>query len=128
MIQYNSRYGFIITEKELVVLRVSMDPKDQTSVQLVEVRSVPWRHNLANGMCMTVNLALWWLHMLALRDHSIQRSYTALVQTLKLNRKKRELDAVHGCGHVDIKSAGRKRKRPKDDEKRKPLYKGHERI
>ena len=69
------RYGYIITEEELVALRVSADPGASRSVRMLEFKSIPWKNSSVDGICMTVNLALWWLHMLALGDTKMQDVY-----------------------------------------------------
>lgn len=73
--KHQCRYGYIITEEELVALRVSAAPGARRSVRMVEFQSVPWKNNSADGISMTVNLALWWLHMLALGDTKIEDVY-----------------------------------------------------
>jgi hypothetical protein len=106
-IMAESRYGYIITNCELVVLRMSytgttslrrvknesmMTPIDE-SVHKDEYK-VEWKaisfdthDETGQAMEMTVNLALWWLHMLAMNDRSIQSSYCSLA-TEKLNLTK----------------------------------------
>jgi hypothetical protein len=121
----NSRYGYIVTQEELVVIRVTMstDPVQPLSTSrpcrstaqyqpsashardhsiasalsdlsldapgssytdgsnptrnydALEIKSIPWT-NRDGGM--TVNLALWWIHMMAKEDNSIQTSYPPL--------------------------------------------------
>lgn len=94
------RYGYIITEKELVVLRVrpyTDDDEDNQSANtrilpgqklsatariskkgLVEFKAIPWTNNSQVSNTLTVNLALWWLHMLASRSTEIQDRYPHL--------------------------------------------------
>ncbi|RYC63553.1 hypothetical protein CHU98_g2632 [Xylaria longipes] len=91
-----TRYGFIISEEELVAFRLSKfsrdvaargTTKDESSYArflrkipghdrdnrrknrigvLLEFRSVPWASSGVDSF--TVNLALWWLSVLAIRD------------------------------------------------------------
>ncbi|KAI4157199.1 MAG: hypothetical protein LQ342_008466 [Letrouitia transgressa] len=94
----NARYGYLITDKELVVVRISQHsvviPDNpvggRTSTTTgrakrqgtLEYRSVPWscgqRSSQSGGNEMTVNLALWWLHMLAAAGHEIEDCYPPL--------------------------------------------------
>ncbi|KAI9763374.1 MAG: hypothetical protein M1840_000566 [Geoglossum simile] len=121
----NSRYGYILTQEELVVVRVTMstDPikplstsrprrataqyqpsasharnysitsalsdmsldapgssytdggNPTSNYDVLEIRSIPWTNQHRK---MTVNLGLWWIHMMAKEDNSIQISYPPL--------------------------------------------------
>lgn len=57
-------YGYIITDKELVVFYVSANE------QSVDWKAIPWSQPNSPGQRgeMSVNEALWWLHMLALLE------------------------------------------------------------
>ncbi len=120
-----ARYGYIITEKELVVVRVRpSSPEDmrtpvdsQDSVLsfpspkktkkatsstplncsaknpiealrregTLEFKAIPWTSDAAKANTsdnsLTVNLALWWLHMMALESHGIDYWYPPLAET-----------------------------------------------
>ena len=72
----NVPYGYIITQEELVVLRLfngdKHDPNLLTgreSRTYVEWKAIPWANNADDEL--TVNLTLWCLHMLAARDRTI---------------------------------------------------------
>jgi hypothetical protein len=72
----NVPYGYIITQEELVVLRLfdgdKNNPDRQTgreSRTYVEWKAVSWANNTNDEL--TVNLTLWCLHMLAARDRTI---------------------------------------------------------
>lgn len=95
----NARYGFIITDEELVVIRVrpslvlpkpkhnsqsKYDPVDSLSSTpatrartsgILEYRAIPWRSSKRG---MTVNLALWWLYMMAAAKSDIEEDYEFL--------------------------------------------------
>ncbi|KAM7219529.1 hypothetical protein V8F06_005084, partial [Rhypophila decipiens] len=62
-----TRYGFIFTARELVVLRVFFVSQGSGNNKKagMEWRSVPWN---ASGSQLTVNLALWALIMMAVND------------------------------------------------------------
>ena len=85
------RYGYIITDKELVVLRLRAREREEPDQQeqqerqrliidrlreegVLEYRSIPWPDD---GQ-MTVNLALWWIHLLAKRERQLDFHYDPL--------------------------------------------------
>ena len=108
-----TRYGYLLTQEELVVLRFShkSDSKLQDSnislaaeteqgdltsqvrlndgeeiveEKVLEMKSIPWHSKREEGQGrLTVNLALWWLHMMAAKEHSVQWKY----QDLKIEYK-----------------------------------------
>nr|POE89834.1 hypothetical protein CFP56_20303 [Quercus suber] len=72
MREHETRYGFIMTEIELVCVRVGGAPSDTSNVPLfghLEVAASVQISASGTGpggnMKMTAGLALWWLHMLA---------------------------------------------------------------
>ena len=115
------RYGYIITEKELVVTRIRpfsqdhveslvntqdsdlsfpspeqrataitseslKDPKQNASAEVfkkgtLEYKAIPWSSK-ASDNSLTINLALWWLHMMALENHEICYSYPPLAEDI----------------------------------------------
>jgi hypothetical protein len=73
-LELNARYGYIITDKEVFVFRVHADHKAQTTgigdpndAGWLEYATIEYDHNVGNGDSsdMTVNMALWWIHLLA---------------------------------------------------------------
>ncbi|KAL8687614.1 MAG: hypothetical protein Q9218_006260 [Villophora microphyllina] len=99
-IRSNSRYGYIITDKELLAVRVCSLPPDsraalddsQTSKDSaparpeirggMEFKLIPWdndeHQDTEDSKGLTVNLALWWLHMMAANGTEVQESYPPL--------------------------------------------------
>jgi hypothetical protein len=65
----NVPYGYIITQEELVVLRLFHGDKDNPNRLSIEWKAIPWTNNTNDEL--TVNLTLWCLHMLAARDRTI---------------------------------------------------------
>lgn len=87
------RYGYLITDKELVAVRIGPHPNaprangpatlDQQIIRtqnqgLLEFATVTWAQEERSNASLTVNLALWWLHLLAAKDSSIQWEYPPL--------------------------------------------------
>jgi hypothetical protein len=88
-IKANSRYGYIITDKEIVVLRVRQAASTQESFDsgslfedygAVEYACIDYDNtqSIHSGGRLTLNMALWWLHLLAAKDRSIQQTYQPL--------------------------------------------------
>ncbi|PVH98883.1 hypothetical protein DM02DRAFT_729598 [Periconia macrospinosa] len=98
------RYGYLITDEELVLVRIGpkkdkppppgpRDPKrlvieESGKDGLLEWVSVPWcngrtadGHEVEDGNGMSVNTALWCLHLLAFADNSIKWTYESLAET-----------------------------------------------
>ncbi len=102
-VRANARYGYIITDEELIVLQIRPGPRlgphddSQSSILskgsyggadtpqsrawasgILQFKSIPWDHAKTAGEgqseVMTVNLALWWLHMMAAESHKIERN------------------------------------------------------
>ncbi|KAL8925690.1 MAG: hypothetical protein Q9208_003373 [Pyrenodesmia sp. 3 TL-2023] len=65
----NARYGYLITDYELVVFRIDLDNSDGTERAILRYKSIPWKSEthaaLEDPEHMTVNLALWLLHLAA---------------------------------------------------------------
>lgn len=60
-----TRYGWIMSDKELVVCRISFTsvPRDPArKVWKVELKTIPW--DAAGPGVLTVNLSIWWLGMM----------------------------------------------------------------
>jgi hypothetical protein len=93
------RYGYLLTQDELVVFRVSeiskpsqiterkkrsAPPQDQSIgsskyIWNLKYKAIPWETNSGgNSPSLTINLALWWLHMLAAQRRSLQPGYSDL--------------------------------------------------
>ena len=122
-VRNDARYGYIITDKELVVVRVGpkdhkddphskrpndggdtlksigvAEPKSRKSKSkgkekaaaylrayeggYLEYKAIPWHRYVTPGdresTVMTINLALWWLHLMAAKDGEIQDKYAPL--------------------------------------------------
>lgn len=154
-VENSCRYGCIISTKEVLVCRISVDTKgpgkrrlhrclaqvcglveltdvvsklrDKVSIQtllrthgIVECASIPWeRHRKDNDEewlrdpQLTVNLALWFVHVLAGNDYKLDKDYRPLNQ---------EEIREHGC-NFEIKAPVAETKPPGDmqrtDRKRK---------
>ena len=63
----NTRYGFVFTPREFVVVRVSGTPYDKTQPCLIEWKAVPWHASGPNTL--TVNLSLWFMAMMSLNPN-----------------------------------------------------------
>ncbi|KAL8745419.1 MAG: hypothetical protein Q9190_002445 [Brigantiaea leucoxantha] len=92
-IQANARYGYLITDKELVVVRVrprtdtrsSQNMKVKSAAErakdsgILEFHTIPWTTNTkGDPNSLTVNLTLWYLHMIAARGTEIKDHYPPL--------------------------------------------------
>jgi hypothetical protein len=89
-IRGNSRYGYIITDEEVVVMRVRGPANTQESFDsgsaveedlgAVEYACIDYKSTQARESQghLTVNMALWWLHLLAAKDRTIQPAYRPL--------------------------------------------------
>ena len=94
-----TRYGYLLSQEELVVFRFSQTlrktdkspggpssrkkrgPNQAIEVldkvkRHVEFKAIPWY--LSNKDGLTIKLALWWLHMMAAREHSVRWKYQDL--------------------------------------------------
>ncbi|KIL95751.1 hypothetical protein FAVG1_00489 [Fusarium avenaceum] len=82
-LEADTRYGFIFTDKELVVVRVSAikSVRSWSSCQ-VEWKSIPLSNSGPN--VLTVKLSLWFLTMMSL--HAVYRTICAPGQLLRVNR------------------------------------------
>jgi len=127
----NARYGYIITDEEPVVVCVRSLPENdsQTSTTthkiiqeydgspaararknggILELRAIPWkhRHDMANhdGETLTVNLALWWLHLLATQGCGIEDEYVPLRDQVWYTKPSTPLYSV-GYSNVTTASA-----------------------
>ncbi|KAJ4247132.1 hypothetical protein NW762_013270 [Fusarium torreyae] len=78
----NTRYGFILTTQELVVVRVSGTAHKTNNSCQVEWQAIPWHASGPN--VLTITLALWCLVMMSLRD--TYRSICGPDQLLPLHR------------------------------------------
>ncbi|KAL8889349.1 MAG: hypothetical protein Q9215_003378 [Flavoplaca cf. flavocitrina] len=90
-IKANAQYGYLITDKELLAVRVSWLANPGKTVSkasrngkafpdqprgVLECKIIPWGNNRTEFGCnshgLTMNLALWWLHMMAAVGHEIK--------------------------------------------------------
>ncbi len=132
-VRSNSRYGYVITDKELVVVRISpgsdtdsdsvfdiqgsSESSDLTpaararSSGILEFQAIPWgfdKHPVyRNGKGMTVNLALWWLHMMAAESSEIEERYTPLPAAVR-NTNAGTDNQNHSFAFSDASSLGRR--------------------
>ena len=82
MREHGTRYGFIITEIELVCVRAGGSPSENTTHPLFGFVEVATPVEIATSgktedgdLRMTAGLALWWLHMLASREQQFPGQY-----------------------------------------------------
>lgn len=156
-----SRYGYIITEKELVVVRIrpatagdfispgnsqetyhgaqpstvrksrflksAKQPPSSPSGRIfrsgtLEYKAIPWKEkdSLSPGgqQTLTINLALWWLHLMASENNSIKDTYPSLPgsswvpQTMTSNdgSKRRKRDEFKADSESDQEDIGAHRR------------------
>jgi len=86
----HARYGYIITDEELVVMRVGIKENSQRRGSeeelracvhdraLVELKAIP--RGVSGGENLTVNLALWALHILAANNGLLDWEYGKLAE------------------------------------------------
>ena len=179
-VRLNARYGYIITDKELVVVRIrpltqtdlvqekeSIDTKRQsqhefgtmkpnitaTSQELIdfvegapeatraltdgvmEYKAIPWDCHTPtsqkNPEVMTVNLALWWLHMMAAESSAIEEDYVALADAVwdtnpgnktpayaavESDSQETSFNSQSGAASFGSERGGRKRTRDDDED------------
>jgi hypothetical protein len=98
-----SRYGFIITPEELVVLRVyNKGPQDPNELR-VQYESISWANS---GDYLTVNLGLWALAMMSVNPN--HRNITDRANTLPLNIWRKVEDGSSGSVLFEHHLSGRK--------------------
>ncbi|KAJ9669375.1 hypothetical protein H2201_000727 [Coniosporium apollinis] len=96
--ELKTRYGYLITDEALVVVRVGPAPgadrnreeaKQTHADGLLEYRIITWDRTGQDqagsspsdqGGRLSVNLALWWLHLLAAKENKLQWEYPPLEQ------------------------------------------------
>ncbi|KAL8739395.1 MAG: hypothetical protein Q9190_007803 [Brigantiaea leucoxantha] len=89
----NARYGYILTEKELVAVRVQPCPDHKPpedcetksaaartgDAGLLEFFAIPWKNGMQENFDgLTINLTLWYLHMIAAKGSEIDDDYPSL--------------------------------------------------
>lgn len=103
-VRNNTRYGYIITDAELVAVRIYLGQELNPQVSFnterstpesvrpltnrardegfLEYKVIPWadmrNEPRRNSKSMTVNLALWWLHLIAAGETDIRDEYESL--------------------------------------------------
>jgi hypothetical protein len=104
-IECQVRYGYIISNKELVVLRVSTKEDVNPSASFSDIRgavndngvveweTIPWDHD-DGSTGLTVNLALWVLHLLAANNGRLGLKYGKLKDE-KLLELQAQKELVH---------------------------------
>jgi len=125
----NARYGYLITDRELVVFRFSK-PSEK---YLVEYRSIPWSLDSPKiihderlyDTGLSVNLALWWLHILASINPDIGEGHTELVmEELKQSSAAVGLDIGENYDETAMEELERRKRQVKSGSspkgKRKP--------
>jgi hypothetical protein len=129
-----SRYGYIITDRELCVVRVGvssrassgagdsqqpdsqmtdssdLDSEQKMLVQAfensgeIQYRSIPWEtfSETENSNEITINLALWWLHILAAVNGRLSWEYKPLAEErIGEDGELTLLEEQNAGGHVD---------------------------
>lgn len=115
-IQTRSRYGCIITTREVLMVRVRPYKKalltgvrkDKTATMgdnisasmkacgLMEYKSIPWSSHRGEGesvgdfKTMTMNLAIWFQHVLAGNNHELAWNYSPLIEEVLINNNRRQ--------------------------------------
>jgi hypothetical protein len=155
----NVRYGYLLTQEELVVVRVSRREQEEASdsdaprrmsgrqvhkqlkkeqgaihvpkdemvgiYRVLEFKSIPWENEAgAAGDPLSINLALWCLHMMAAKERSIKASYGDLCEeyltdhqkSMKIARRPWDPSARRGKDGPPKKK--RQRAEESDDEER----------
>ncbi|KAJ9493828.1 hypothetical protein H2202_010683 [Exophiala xenobiotica] len=70
---FKTRYGYIISDEEVVAFRVRVPHE-----RLEEKKSKHSTQDPSGEKKLTMNLAIWWLHLLAANSRSIQTTYGPL--------------------------------------------------
>ncbi|KAL9075248.1 MAG: hypothetical protein Q9157_004078 [Trypethelium eluteriae] len=101
------RYGYIITDEELIVVRIGTlleQRKNTADDDLMEDtfdkprfewQSIPWNHG-DDGAKITVNLALWALHVLAASNGLLDWKYSELSKE-KIKRREEQRPLQHAA-------------------------------
>ena len=137
----NVRYGYLLTQEELVVVRVSrreeegshgprrtsdrqlqkniekeqearpaLKDKEVGTYRVLEFKSIPWDDETGTtGDNLSINLALWWLHMMAAKERSIKASYGDLREEYRMDLQK-SMKAASGVRDISARKgkSGRK--------------------
>ena len=152
-VQSGSRYGYIITDKELLAARIrptSHDDRDDSALGLeskqsitcvrespterarrsgiMECRVIPWHFPETNDPNqLTVNQAIWYLHMLAAENSKIEDNYRPLkeescrhsdtvaktvLSPIRTTRKRRHDEVTTSSTSEDTRNFRRKRRTP----------------
>ena len=95
-LKHNRRYGYLITDRELVVIRIRFledSKKNSTTTPqttdalrdraygagVLEFKAIPWQSEPMDTMTtagrLTMNMALWWLHLMATGNTNIGADY-----------------------------------------------------
>ena len=80
-----SRYGYVITDKELVAIRVRSRYTHSSDAilaarrnNILAFRSIPRISTFSNRQELTPNASLWWIQMLAAQSEDIRPTYVPL--------------------------------------------------
>ncbi|KAL8708140.1 MAG: hypothetical protein Q9220_006901 [cf. Caloplaca sp. 1 TL-2023] len=99
-VRSNARYGYVITDKDLLAIRVrpvesinSNALRKSAAVRarrrgIIEFKIIPWDTAPPNGTIedssgLTINLALWWLHLMAASGSRVEDHYLPLKEALR---------------------------------------------
>lgn len=77
----NTRYGCLMTDNELVVLRIYLNDNSSDRAWNMQYKSIPWE-NCGKGN-LTVNLGIWAIGVMALNEG--HRPISPITETLPLN-------------------------------------------
>ena len=96
-INANTRYGFLITDEELVLVRTGPSSQSRTdgiqrhrpdektkAAGFLQCKVVKWDPKDSDGL--SINLALWWIHLLAAHESRIAFSYRPLDEKMTFSR------------------------------------------
>ena len=156
------RYGYLLTQEELVVVRISTktggpsygsqaqafqrpqrtvkskvkklqnsmhlkeDNKDKQKARgFLEYKSIPWKSsNSSQNDGLSINLALWWLHMMASKSRSIETNYLDLQEEYKTSYQASSRASTANPNSGSLQARGKKRARKEFDSKRSSSSKG----
>lgn len=106
----NVRYGYILTQEELVILRLFRENTQDTDKLAegknkklyLEYKSIPWTNKGDDGL--TVNLTLWCLHMLAARKKPIGSRSSLRSEYLHQKASRRSSQGSTSVSDISIKT------------------------
>ncbi|KAL9083905.1 MAG: hypothetical protein Q9165_008312 [Trypethelium subeluteriae] len=118
------RYGYIITDEELIVVRIGTLVEERSGAPIIELmeetvdkprlewQSIPWNHG-NDPTKITVNLALWALHVLAASNGQLDWKYSKLSkEKLKRIEEQRPLQPPANSSFEDNMTESQDERRP----------------